>query len=263
MQPVAAVEGEGVRKVRGEVQEGPVNVEGWWKRSEGSVPVDQLFFHRYFSQKHQKEQAMAAKVGKRKTKHGEDDEDMDSDADEDEEGEKADEKEEDEEESDAEEAEIWKAMKASMPELAGGDDDDDLMNDSDSDDIPSGLDAGYSDSEPEPDAKSGPEDDEDEEEDADGADADADAFSLVEASDAEDLIDLDADAPDGLIDFEEDASDAEAEEWTGFGGETATKRKRGKDDGEKDKRKKLKSLPTFASYEDYAKMIDDGVEDII
>lgn len=42
MQPAAAPEGEGVKRVRGEVQEGPVNEEGWWKRSQGSVPADQV-----------------------------------------------------------------------------------------------------------------------------------------------------------------------------------------------------------------------------
>lgn len=45
MQPAAAPEGEGVKRVRGEVQEGPVNEEGWWKRSAGSVPADQVCIH--------------------------------------------------------------------------------------------------------------------------------------------------------------------------------------------------------------------------
>ena len=45
-------------------------------------------------------------------------------------------------------------------------------------------------------------------------------------------------------------------------------KKRKREDGEgknssKDRRKKLRSLPTFASYEDYAKLIEDGPEDNI
>ena len=40
------------------------------------------------------------------------------------------------------------------------------------------------------------------------------------------------------------------------------RRKRGDDDA-KSRKKKLRSLPTFASYEDYAKLIDDEPEDNI
>lgn len=41
MQPTSA-DGDGVRKLKGDIQEGPVNEEGWWKKSKGSVPVDQV-----------------------------------------------------------------------------------------------------------------------------------------------------------------------------------------------------------------------------
>lgn len=86
-----------------------------------------------------------------------------------------------------------------------------------------------------------------------------DGLSLVEASDDEDLVSLDqgVDIPDGLIEYDgSDASDAEEEEWGGIGN---TKRKRKDEMG--GQKKKLKSLPTFATYEDYAKMIEDGPED--
>ncbi|KAA1470978.1 CBF-domain-containing protein [Dentipellis sp. KUC8613] len=250
MQPAAAAgDGTAVRRVRGDVQERPVNEEGWWKRSAASVPADQMFFHKYFSQKHEREQAMAAKVKKRKGKGEEDeDEDVDDvDADVDMQEEDGEEGEEDEDEDSAAEDEIWKAMKASMPELGGdADEDDDL-----SDDIPSGLDA--SDSEEDEDAES----EADEEVDEEGGEDDA--FSLAEGSDADDLLSLDADAPSGLIDYDgSDASADENEEWSGFGD---AKRKRGKDEEKGGKKKKLRSLPTFASYEDYAKMIEDAQED--
>lgn len=157
-------------------------------------------------------------------------------------------------------------MKASMPELKGGDVDDDLMEDSD--ELPSGLDE---DSE----GGSGAELEDDEAEDMAGAAraSDDDAFFLVEASDAEDLLDLDEVNPTGLVEYDgSDAGSAPEEEWAGFGdGASAVagggKRKRtaeGEGEGEgkgKSQRKKRRSLPTFASYEDYAKMIEDGPED--
>lgn len=151
-----------------------------------------------------------------------------------------------------------KAMKATMPaELQ----DDDLSMDSD--DLPSDLDH-ESDSDEEVDAPSSDEDDEDAEKDEED---DKDALSLVEDSDNEDLVPLDADVPYGLIEFDGPASDNDGEEgeWGGIGGESQKKRKRGEEEGDskKQRRKKLRSLPTFASYEDYAKMIEDGPEDNI
>lgn len=66
--------------------------------------LDQLFFHKYFAQKHEKEKAKAAKVEKRKGKR-------DAESDEHSEADEASEKDEEEDEdenSDTEEAEIWK-----------------------------------------------------------------------------------------------------------------------------------------------------------
>ena len=106
-------------------------------------------------------------------------------------------------------------------------------------------------------------------------DDDDEKLSLVESSDAEDLIPLDEAEglafEDGLIDWpgdEDDALDGENEddEWTGFGGGSSAlggKRKRDRGREEQRKRKKVRSLPTFASYEDYAKLIEEGPEDDI
>jgi len=106
-------------------------------------------------------------------------------------------------------------------------------------------------------------------------DEDDDKLSLVESSDAEDLIPFDeAEAlafKDGLIGWpgrEGDSSDGEneSEEWAGFGGDSPLlggKRKRNGGKEEQKKRKKARSLPTFASYEDYAKLIEEGPEDDI
>ncbi|KAJ7168329.1 CBF/Mak21 family-domain-containing protein [Mycena crocata] len=255
MQPAASgLEGGGVKLMKGEMgdMEDRVNEGEFLRRKESDIPVDQLFFHKFFSRKNEKEKAKSAKAERRKNR-GEDsdsDEDDDDEADEaDESGEemdltgdeakKAEEADEfdDDDDSDLGEDEIWKvgidlsAMQASMPRAAG---DEDLMEESD--ELPSDID----------------EDDEDSEIDDD------DALSLVEGSDNEDLVPL-----DGLIDY--DGSDGEAggeeEEWGGISEGGDKKRKR--EDNSSQRRKKLRSLPTFASYEDYAKMIEDGPEDDI
>ncbi|KAI0083481.1 CBF/Mak21 family-domain-containing protein [Irpex rosettiformis] len=262
MQPAATeIDGaSGVKLVKGEAigAEGPINDEKFWKRRETDIPVDELFFHKYFTQKNARAKDMAEKVKKRKSKaedgeSDESDEDADEDVEvgdeehvEDEEASEAEEGAEDD--SDEEEAEIWKAMKATMPaELQ----DDDLSIDSD--DVPSDLD----DDSDEEDVGAQTEDEVEKENDDD------DALSLVEDSDNEDLVSLDADIPDGLVDFDEQASDEEEQEWGGIGGVSQKKRKRGNDEDEKKRKKKLRSLPTFASYDDYAKMIEDGPEDNI
>lgn len=135
----------------------------------------------------------------------------------------------------------------------------------DGDSIPSGLDeddegdslVGLEDSEGSGDDAEGPSDVEEE-------DDDESKFSLVESSDAEDLIPLDETEEmileDGLIDGPD-----EGEEWTGFAsGSPALGEKRKRNGGrEQKKRKKARSLPTFASYEDYAKLIEEGPEDDI
>ncbi|RDX44650.1 CBF-domain-containing protein [Lentinus brumalis] len=296
----------GVTLIKGEAAHGgevPVNDERFWKRRPEDVPVDEAFFHAYFVRKSEKERQKAAKVAKRR-KGGEDESDEDleeeevSDAEsgagasasEDEaedvedaandgaesddggfdlssKGKKpapAEDDEDEEENSDAEEAEIWKAMKATMPaEL----EDDDLMEDSDeSDDVPSDLDD-VSDEEAEEEVDADEDEDKDEASDAENDADDADAFSLVEESDAEDLLPLDAEVPMGLIDFDgsDSEGEAEAEEWGGISSEPAAKggKRKRDEDGKKAQRKKLRSLPTFASYEDYAKLIDDGPEDNI
>ncbi|KAI0259757.1 CBF/Mak21 family-domain-containing protein [Gloeopeniophorella convolvens] len=279
MQPSAAGGADGVRRVRADVQETPLNVDGWWRRGEGGVPADQVFFQRYFAQKHAKERAMAGKAEKRKAKRDGSDAESDEDEDEDEAEGDALPDEEDagsgDEDSDPEEAEIWKAMRVSMPKVGDDDNDDDLM--AESDDLPSGMDDSDEDSALGPDLDDDDDDDaspdeaeEDVEEDAeepsdaseDGGD-DSDALSLAEASDADDLVDLDAEVPSGLIEYDGPASDEE--EWTGLGagaGEGKKRKRKGEEkEGARGRKKKLRSLPTFASYDDYARMIEDAPED--
>lgn len=150
-------------------------------------------------------------------------------------------------------------MKATMPKVPGDDGDEDLMEDSD-DEIDSSF---YRDIDSDDDDIGGSED-ESEGEDLD----DDDALALVEGSDNEDLISLDGDMPGGLIEYDgSDASENEDEdEWGGIDGDEETKsrsKKRKREHAGRDARKKLRSLPTFASYEDYAKMIEETPEDNI
>jgi len=275
MQPAASVAdgAGGVKMTKGEVADdaGRMNEEGWLRRKVKDVPVDQVFFHKYFTKKKEKEEEKASKIGKRKGQHGDiSDEDEDEDDTDEEQAQSASEDrgdgpkavdaaEEDEEvDSDEEEAEIWKAMKATMPaELQ----DDDLMEDSDDedeDDIPSDLDDDSELAEGEGNEQSEADSVREEEEEEDG-----DAFSLAEGSDADDLLSLNDDVPEGMGLIEYDGSDAsdQEEEWGGIS-EQKGKRKREEESG-KARKKKLRSLPTFASYEDYARMIEDGPEDNI
>lgn len=144
-------------------------------------------------------------------------------------------------------------MQASMPKQAG---DSDLMNDSDNDDLPSSLD----DSENEDIQSNARASTDDVNDDADHSDA----LSLAEGSDNDDLLDLDDDLPAGLIDYSgSDAGSAAGGDEISNGFEGGQKRKRNEENKDRGKRKKLRSLPTFASYEDYAKMIEEGPEDDI
>lgn len=92
---------------------------------------------------------------------------------------------------------------------------------------------------------------------------DSDALSLAENSDNDDLVPID-EIPDGLLAYA--GSDSEGgednEEWKGINREEPRKRKRRAEVKEKGN-KRLRSLPTFASYEEYAKLIEEGPEDNI
>ena len=113
MQPSAsAADGTGVKLVKGEATAGrsaPVNEEAWWKKRAEDVPVDEVFYYRFFKRKHELEKEREKKAEKRKGKDG-DEEDLESDEEdeEDEEVEDVEESGDEDEESDKEEAEIWK-----------------------------------------------------------------------------------------------------------------------------------------------------------
>ncbi|KAG2347313.1 CBF-domain-containing protein [Suillus weaverae] len=256
MQPAASANDRiGVKLLKGESSGGALpNDEKFLNRRLQDIPVDEVFFHKYFSRKREKNKNKTAHTGKGDVDAEESDDasDVDASASELEEAQDTgvDDSEHDDsddaEDSDAEEADIWKAMQASMPGMAG---DEDLMVDSDS--VASDLDDSDGDDDEEVEV--------DEEEEGGGS---GDDFSMVEASDNEDLLGLD-EVPRGLIEYDGiadgDGGDGE-EQWNGFG---STKKRKQENESKREKRKKLRSLPTFATYEDYAKMIEDGPEDDI
>ncbi|KAG1856058.1 ribosome biogenesis protein [Suillus subalutaceus] len=260
MQPAASANDRiGVKLLKGESSGGALpNDEKFLNRRLQDIPVDEVFFHKFFRGNVKKDKNKTAHTGKGDSDAGESDDASDVDAsaseleeaqDRDVDDTERDNDSEDDEDSDAEEADIWKAMQASMPRMTG---DEDLMADSDS--VASDL--GDSDGDDEEVEVDG----EDEDEDEDGGSGDD--FSMVEASDNEDLLGLD-EVPQGLIEYngivDENGGDGE-EQWNGFG---STKKRKQENESKREKRKKLRSLPTFASYEDYAKMIEDGPEDDI
>ncbi|KIJ40346.1 hypothetical protein M422DRAFT_174030 [Sphaerobolus stellatus SS14] len=216
-------------------------------KKEGEVPVDQVFFHKFFSKKNDKEQARTDKADKRKKKDGDDDE-LSIGA----------------QGSDIDEDEVWAAMKKGIPEIPESDVDEDV--DESLGELPSDEDedaASDADSEAEGKEIGGKVDDSD------------DNGSIGDfMEDEEDLVSTDGENLDRLMVYpsgSEDGSDADEEagaeeEWGGFGGSEQKSRKRGreKDEGEKPgKRQKKQKLATFASYEDYAAMIENGQEDDI
>jgi ribosome biogenesis protein MAK21 len=101
MQPSAAANAagsaEGVRRIHGEVRdpEGLMNDPNFLKRKAKDVPVDQLFFHKYFTRRKEREDARGGKH--KDASDDEEDEELEELSDE---GEVL--------SDDAEEAEIWK-----------------------------------------------------------------------------------------------------------------------------------------------------------
>ncbi|KAG6372691.1 CBF/Mak21 family-domain-containing protein [Boletus reticuloceps] len=216
MQPAAsAADGIAVKRLKGEVSGGALpNEDKFWKKKEEEVPVDEAFFHKYFTRKIR---GQLAQVNQDESREKEGSQGFRETSDEDSSG---NEHEADEEgSSDTEEDVVWKTMQATMPGEKG----DEAF-----------LEEGYEDS-------------------------DDDELPSAEGSDDDDLVAVD-DIPNGLIEY--DGSDAETEqdeEWGGIsGGE-----KRKWNDKSQTRRKKRKTLPTFASYEEYARMIEDGPEDDI
>ncbi|WWC95441.1 hypothetical protein V866_002304 [Kwoniella sp. B9012] len=284
MQPAAVsdksgmiVQNKGARSSGGEAGL-MVNSESFWRKKVDDVPVEMMFFHKYFSEKLKRNESL-----KKKKSTGEDDEDeeesddemqeLPSDiADEDDEEDKdsdidVEEQEEEEEEgSDPEEAEIWKAMKASMP---GADDDVGLSDDEDEDESDDMTE--YSSEEGED-----VEVDEDEEEEDDDEEEDEEedeepvktknkkgkkrspsissdsSFPNFDDEEEDLLSDSEMEMPDIRLDTAVSSDEEQEKVETG---------KRKRNDDRKAQRKKRKELPMFGSYEDYQALIEAGGEE--
>ncbi|KAJ9613028.1 RNA-binding ribosome biosynthesis protein mak21 [Cladophialophora chaetospira] len=203
-----------------------MNSENFRRKMVDEVSAEDVFFHTYFSSL-KKTGVMSAKERKKAEKRRAE-RDIDGGDD-------------DEEEEDK----IWKAMMASAPELEGDEFDDDDDVNLEFDDLDSDGEVGSGDEMP----------DDEENDDADG-DGEVD-FDPAFFDDEEDLMALDAadagvdadEIPGDVSDFAGFDSDAEA-------GKPAKKAKK-----DKEERKRLKNLPTFASVEDYAKMLDDDEDE--
>ncbi|KAF1943259.1 CBF-domain-containing protein [Clathrospora elynae] len=143
------------------------------------------------------------------------------------------------------EDEIWQALVKSRPEVEGDGGDDDDLSDFDMDDMMSDDEAGGMDGGVELNLGS---DDDDEDVEVGGQHAEdegLDDFANFDLDDEDGFVDSDADVP---VDLDVD-------------GDTEVDGEKDKD-GRKSKKRKLKSLPIFASAEDYAKLIggDDDSE---
>lgn len=268
MQPMAQV-GSGVTRSRTHaLNEGEFfNTEAFWKKRVDSIPADQLFFHKFFNLKSkQPSSSRVQKDGDEDALVGSDDELPAAGAMEEEESEL-------DSDDDADEKEIWKVMKATMPgkeELEGLDDSDD-EDDEEFD---------YVDSEAEEEAEDdGPNvipgmtfSDEDEDEDESETEEPSTRASKSKASTQEDWEDDESDGgifdedDDDLMPFTDfnpkkrgaDSSDDEEEDEAADG---ADAKKRKKQADKKKRKKSMQNLPTFATAADYAHLLGGDDDD--
>ncbi|KAK2626981.1 hypothetical protein QTJ16_004156 [Diplocarpon rosae] len=215
MQPLSGGESKGIllsSRSANSAQHQPVNTEAFWRKKVDDVAVDEVFFHKYFSQIGKGKQGSKKKAKDTAKEDSGDDEDKAED-------------------------EIWQALVDSRPEVEGRDDEDlemldlnesDMMSDSEDDvDLESDSDNGVildaTDSD---------------EEVSDEGDEDGEARGSGKGSDIDGLFAKELQSTSGAQDGKEKA------------GETSRQRK-----------KKFKSLPTFASVEDYAAMLDEDEDE--
>ncbi|KAF9161801.1 hypothetical protein BGX20_001979 [Mortierella sp. AD010] len=236
MQPMAAHRGVSIILKKGGGNDVNVNTEAFWQKKVEDVPVDQVFFHKYFTQK----KAMKPATKKSAKSAGSDDDDGDFT------GSKKDKRGSDDDEgedgSDMDEDEVWKAMMSDMPKdaMEDIDDDEEDLSDGELEELM------LSDLEDE---------DEDEDEDKVGAsdEADSDEEDIDEESFGKDTANWkDDEGDDGeesmFMDEDEDVMDSDEEAKAEESDE--------EEKGREKKRRKKAALPMFASMEDYAHLID-------
>jgi ribosome biogenesis protein MAK21 len=214
MQPLSSGENGGVllTSKAANRQQQPVNSEAFWRKKAEDVAVDEVFFHKYFTQIGKSKQSTAEKKT-RKTAGDSDDEEAEN------------------------EDEIWQALVDSRPEVEGGSDEDSDMEMLDLDDSDTELSV----------------------EDSDIEEADDNNVNVEgsDISDSEPLGENDDSIAGSISEEEEEEADLFAKEVQTAQNEAGPK----DDDSKKSRRKKLKSLPTFASVDDYAEMLDNDEDE--
>lgn len=214
MQPLSGGDSKGILISNRSAQstQQPLNSEAFWRKKAEDVAVDEVFFHKYFSQIGKGKQSAKDKKNAKPAKatDGSDDEE------------------------DENEDEIWQALVDSRPEVEGGASDDEsdleMLDLDDSDDAGSNA------------------------EDSDGG---------VELNFDDDSDDEMADAAEGEAEPSMFESEEEDEDDDALFEKELEKGDTGKPETSREKKRKMKGLPTFASAEDYAEMLDnDDDEDI-
>lgn len=201
----------------------PVNSEAFWKLEDGRVDADEVFFHKYFS-------ALGKGKDKVKTKKKKDGAADGSEA---------------EDGEDEEEDEIWKALVDSRPELEGSDGAEDLGMDD--------LESAMGDS----DVEMGSDDEVDNE-----GEEEAEKASMEDGEDAS--LDFGEDDNEALLGSDDDVPsdlDEALKMEVRFNQPEPEAEKEG-NSAKRAKRRRLKNLPTFASVDDYAKMLEGDEEEL-
>jgi len=248
MQPLPGTDTSLVLGIRGLAKtERAVNSEEWWRQQVDQVKPDEVFFHRFFVGK---EESEVKALGRKRKRAAEEEDEMDED-------------------------EIWEALVKSSKEEGGlGDvdiDDEDGSVDQSDEDEDEDLDEMIGEMNDDmSDLEDGSDEDMDEdieEEDVSGEEGDVNDFFDEEAEelesedesdqipdegeeDVDGSIDSDEGGLDGRFEFGDDASDMmdSDEEIEAPAKQTSEA---------KNKKRRLKNLPTFASAEDYAHMLDE------
>lgn len=248
MQPLAGGDTSGLLVTSGRSGKArdPVNSEGFWRKKSEDVAADDAFFHDYFNRLGRDKLRTKKKAEKKKKKGG------------------------DEEEESEAESEVWKALVESRPEVGEGvesDEEDFDMEDYEGAigenedegsvegmdvDVDGGMESGS-----EGEVIFNDEDDSEEEPSQEEHAAPAARKSQKDEDEfeSEDNFDLEASDDEAFRDSDEDLP-------SDLGAEEVPHEDEKRQETKRDKRRKLKHLPTFASADDYAALLgQDDQED--
>lgn len=212
----------------------PLNSEAFWRKRAEEVDAEEVFFHEYFKRVKKDKPSKEEKEKKKEARGDESDE----------------------------EAEIWKALVESRPELEADESDDDL----DLDDLESAYGSDEEEKENEFDEGVIFNDESDKSEESDAEEEDVEMEDADHASAASHDDDGEEDEGSGfdMDESDEDAfrgSDDELPSDLDVPASTSASAEKDAPSSKCSKRRKLRHLPTFASVDDYAALLeneDDG-----